>query len=149
MYDYESEIAELRRQAEEAQIRADTADMSDEERYKYLYEHAQRKYAEMQQGMAEQEAIENWRREIAGQMGVDPYSLDPRSGVQGMLRQASAQRGLGPQATPPPPSAPAAPQAPASSPGDDLMSLSYPERQAKIPKSRQGFSELMESLGEE
>jgi len=133
----QDEIARLRREAEEWRIKAETADMSDEEKYKYLYEQAQK---ELVRGQWEQEEFVTrlaQRQRMADLAGIDAGEL-----AQGRISRKK-------KAAQPPPVIPQAPPAPAPV-AEDIMALNPLERRNRLSKmSREEFKRLMEGLGEE
>lgn len=178
-YDRRNWEAEQRaRQAEAAleqeRLVAQTAGMDEEEKYKFLYQQTQTQMQEQQRQMEEFQNLIQWQYTIASEAGIDPGQLNPMEGYYGMIRRAfeltkarpaQPPKPQWPQQQPPsqaqpsqpptaqplqPPRAPSAPSSPASQGGfiDEYNRLPLHERYKKIPKGR-GYSELMESLGEE
>jgi len=131
----EWEIARLRREAQEWKTKAETADMTEEEKYKYLYEQSQKELAAAQWEQTEFVNRLAQRQRMADLAGIDAGEL-----AQGRISKKKRAA---------PPVAPQAPPAPAPV-AEDIMALSPSERRNRLDKmSPDQFKRLMETLGEE
>lgn len=170
-YEMQTTLAKERQAAEEWRMKAETADMPEEDRYKYLYEQSQQRLSQVEAWQAEQSQLVQWQYYIADRLGVHPSTLNPTEGVQSMIERAAGQiereRGQPDPAKPPPsappvqPITPRAPSAPTSSAPtstlSEIMSVPFTERhgigphtgKGKIPPRGPEFEKMMEKLDEE
>lgn len=171
LYEQRMAAEQAAREAEQWRTKAETADMPEEDRYKYLYEKSQERISRLEQQEAERALVEQYRFYIADRLGVPPESLNPYDrGVMGMIEQAGAIIAKGTRRTSSPPapsrvSQPVAPPVPVEPPKvpsaptstapktefEEWKSLPYEERQKRLRTiSMAGkFGEFMESLGDE
>lgn len=151
-WELQSQIARLQEEAEEARFQTELAKIDEHDevaREKLKLGRVQEKLARMEEQQEQFSSLIQYQYWIADQAGIDPSQLDPSQGWDGMMRQAFAKKGATPPVAPSPLSPPA-PQAPSPSPSSDIMSLDPAERRKRIAQLKgKGFSDLMESLGEE
>jgi len=137
----QQEIARARREAEEWKIRAETADMDEEEKYKYLYERSQADLARLQWEQGEFVNRMGQRQRMADLAGIDAGEL-----AQGRISRKK-------KAAQPSPVPPQAPQAPTSKPdtaAQEIMAMTPLERRKRLEKMHgDELEKFMESLGEE
>lgn len=161
----QQELAQAQQQAEQYRIQAETAEMGEEEKLRYLVDHYQQKGREREQRLAEFQGRIEAQYWLANEAGVSPSEINPMDpeGLYGMVRQVFAaqerQRGAQqptrrqPAPTPVPthPPAPSAPTSSAPTSGfDELMSLPYQERRERIRKmGPEAYAAMMEEAGEQ
>jgi len=156
----EQQRQQAQQDAQRWRHQAETKDMSDEEKWKYLYDRSQEQIEAQGREFQQFQSLLQAQQYIAEKAGIDPGKLNPWAGVYGMMEQAfEAQKGAKPPARSPsqpvvqpitPAKAPSPPTstAPKSSFEEWASGSTFAERQKKVPKGK-SFEEWMEELGEE